>query len=180
MSDTVEFHVAHATPRRLRLRAPTKRGDQAYFQAVRDHLSQWPDVERVDVNASSTSVVIHCADTSAFLRALTTSDLLQIVETPVREEAAQPQKRASSWPFSKLDSQIQTWSGGRVNAARVSVFVVVGVSVALKLARGNKFGAATVLLLYGGRAAQRWWLSKNDGENRASRAERRLLPSGGV
>ncbi len=180
MSDTVEFHVAHATPRRLRLRAPAKRGDQAYFQAVRDHLSQWPNVERVDVNSASTSVVIHCADTSELLRALTMSDLLQIVETPVREEAAHPQKRSSSWPLSKLDRQLQTWSGGRVDAARVSVFVVLGVSVALKLARGNRFGAATVLLLYGGRAAQRWWLSKNEGARPASRAERRLLPSGGI
>ncbi|MGJ0392266.1 MAG: hypothetical protein ACR650_05830 [Methylocystis sp.] len=179
MSDTVVFHVAHATPRRLRLRAQAKRGDQAYFRAVRDQLSQWPNVERVDVNPSSTSVVIHCADTGAFLRALTTSDLLRIVETPVWEEATQSQKRSPSWPFPRLDRQIQTWSGGRVDAARISVFVVVGVSVALKLARGNNFGAATVLLLYGGRAAQRWWLSKNAGESRAN-PERLLLPSGGV
>lgn len=171
------FHVAHATPRRLRLQAPHKRGDREFFRSVQDQLSQWPDVERVDVNPLSTSVVIHAPDAGAILDLLESSGMLRAMEAPVRDErneAPQPKQ-----PSAKPQAHLQRRSPGRLNMARISVFAVVGASVAFKLARGNNVAAAAMVLFYGGRAAQRWWVSYQEGQRAGLPLQQFLPPSGG-
>lgn len=173
------FHVAHATPRRLRLQAPHKRGDRSFFRSVQDQLSQWPDVERVDVNPFSTSVVIHSSDAKAVMNLLESSGMLRVIEALAPAHEAELERRPPKPTQGRPDAQIQQWSRGRVNVARISVFAVVGVSVAIKLARGNNVAAAAMVLLYGGRAAQRWLGSRQGGKRAAAPFARPLLPSGG-
>lgn len=170
------FHVAHATPRRLRLQAPHKRGDREFFRSVQDQLSQWPDVERVGVNPLSTSVVIHAPDARAILDLLESSGMLRAMEAPVRDERNEAPR--SNPESDKPQAHRQRRSRGPVNVARISVFAVVGASVALKLARGNNIAAAAMVLLYGGRAAQRWWVSYQEGQRAGSPLREFLPPSG--
>lgn len=171
------FHVAHATPRRLRLQAPHKRGDRQFFRSVQDQLSQWPDVERVDVNPLSTSVVIHAPDARAILDLLESSGMLRAMEAAVRDERKEAPR--PNPPSDKPQAHRQRRSRGRFNVARISVFAVVGASVALKLARGNTVAAAAMVLLYGGRAAQRWWVSYQEGQRAGLPLREFLPPSGG-
>lgn len=176
MADHQRFHVAHATPRRLRLQAPHRRGDRLFFLDVRERLAQWPNVERVDVNPISTSVVIHSSDARAILDLLESNGMLRVVESPAPEPEKRPPAPATQ---ARLYPQLRQWSGGRVNLARISVFAVVGVSVAVKLARGNNVAAAAMILLYGGRAAQRWWIARQDGTRAAAPLAQLLSTPGG-
>ncbi|MDJ0449145.1 hypothetical protein [Methylocystis sp. JR02] len=141
---------------------------------MQDQLSQWPDVERVVVNPLSTSVVIHSPDAGAILDLLESSGMLRAMEASVREEAPRPKQ-----PGAKPQAHLQRRSPGRVNMARISVFAVVGASVALKLARGNSVAAAAMVLLYGGRAAQRWWVSYQEGQRAALPLRQFPPPAGG-
>ncbi len=87
-------------------------------------------------------------------------------ETGLRVLEAAPNNKiepGKGLQLTKLDQTVEQWTGGRINVARVSVFLVVGAGIAFKIARSNQVSAAPMLLLYGGRAAQRWWLSSKEG-----------------
>ncbi len=155
MTDAHDCHIVHATPRRVRLQIPAKRHDKSFFNSLRDNLSQRPGVERVHVNPSTTSVVIHAADIRTLLDFLEQGGL-RISETPANNKA-EPENK----PHSNLQRRVGR-IGSQTNVARVSVFLLVGASIAFKIARGNQFSAAAMLLLYGGRTAQRWWLSSRE------------------
>ncbi len=178
MTNLADCHVIHTTPRRVRLQVPEKRHNRPYFQSLRDRLSQWEDVERVEVNPATTSIVIYSSDSGRVLEMIEASGHLRLVESA--EKSPEPQQQLRHRPLQSLDKRIEQWSGGRYNAARVSVFLVVGASVAFKIARGNRISAAAMILLYGGRAAQQWWLSYSERQSDQpdeSAPEGRLLPS---
>ncbi len=175
MTDFSDCHVIHATPRRVRVQVPDKRHNRPYFESLRDQLSQWEDVERVDVNPGTTSIVIYSSDSGKILEMLEETGL-RILEAA----AANKTEPGQGLQLTKLNQSVRQWTGGRINVARVSVFLVVGAGIAFKIARGNQVSAAAMLLLYGGRAAQRWWLSSKEGrENHDNETvdEGRLLPS---
>jgi hypothetical protein len=142
MTNTPDCHVIHASPRRVRLQIPSKRYDRSFFGELRDELSQRPGVTRVDVNPATTSVVIHAADTGKLAELLQASGL-RLLEAPPKNEA----EPAKLLQLTKLDQRLRPWIGDRTNVARVSVFLLVGASIAFKIARGNQFSAAAMLLL---------------------------------
>ncbi len=156
MTNAHDCHIVHATPRRVRLQIPAKRHDKSFFDSLRDHLSQQPGVERVHVNPATTSIVIHAADPRSLLGFLEESGL-RVCEGPAINKVDWEGKQQLSYLQRRLGRM-----GSRTNVARVSVYLVVGASIAFKIARGNQFSAAAMLLLYGGRTAQRWWLSSRE------------------
>ncbi len=158
MVDIAEAYVAHVTPVRLRLKAPAKLRDRSFFEALRHEFSAWPAVQRVEVYPGTASIVVHCANTRAFLDLLKSEGSLSVVEQAPEKTVSTPQTHQ----LSALNQRVQGWSGGRINIGRVSVFLVVGASVAFKVARGNNVSAAVMLLWYAGGVAHRWWGSRNN------------------
>ncbi len=159
MVDVAEAYVAHMTPVRLRLKAPGRLRDRSFFEAVRQEFSAWPAVQRVEVNPGAANIIVHCANAGAFLDLLKSGGPLSLVERASEKTVSTPQTHQR---LTALDQHVQRLSGGRYNIARVSVFLVVGASVAFKLARGNNVSAAVLLLWYAGGAVHRWWDSRNN------------------
>ena len=80
-------YVEHELPRRLRLRIPTRRGNQSFFQEVAQHLRNWPGIESLTLNSRTGSVLIHHRSATADIAALATQhDLFEVR----RENSAPP------------------------------------------------------------------------------------------
>lgn len=58
MSAVPKAFIAHDIDRRVRLRVPSRRGDASFFSNVRDRLSRCLDVDRVESNPLTGSVLI--------------------------------------------------------------------------------------------------------------------------
>jgi hypothetical protein len=157
MAEVVEGRIAHQTPVRLRVTAPTKRYDRAFFKALQEQVSLWAPVKQVDVNPATASVVIYSRDSQAVLDLLRREGALTIVAPAkyVVHFGAQAERPR----FTAVDAQIRRWSGGRLDAKRVSVALVVAASLTLKLARGNPMSAGVLLLLLAGGVARRRYLA---------------------
>jgi hypothetical protein len=56
---TPVVYIEHQMPGRVRFRAPTKRGDPAFFEAVETGLRKCPVVDALTTNARSGSVLVH-------------------------------------------------------------------------------------------------------------------------
>jgi hypothetical protein len=155
MAVITECRIAHQTPTRLRLNAPAKRRDRAFFEALRARLTEWTPVTRVDVNPTTASVVIHSRNSHSVLDLLRRDHELTIVGEP--ERVAIPRTKAEPSPLAAAaDARIRRWSGGRLDAKSVSATAVLLVILAVKLARGNPTSAAVLLILYaGGKLARR-------------------------
>ena len=50
--------ICHASPGRLRLRVPGRRGDETYFERARDHLESLDGVKTLRVNPLTGSIII--------------------------------------------------------------------------------------------------------------------------
>jgi hypothetical protein len=155
MAVITECRIAHQTPTRLRLTAPAKRRDRAFFEALRARLTEWTRVTRVDVNPTTASVVIHSRNSHSVLDMLAQDDELAIVGEA--ERIVTPRAEAGPSPLAAAaDAQIRRWSGGRLDAKSVSAAAVLLVILTVKLARGNPTSAAVLLILYaGGKLARR-------------------------
>src|SRR4051794_31896072 len=85
MPDLPQAHVCHVTPNRLRLRVPERRHNTAFFDAVRSRLSEWGSVERVTVNPTAGSVVIHFSNPVDLLAECSArNDLFTLADTDPR------------------------------------------------------------------------------------------------
>src|SRR5947209_11616333 len=53
-----QARVCHYASGRLRVKIPEKRRDEAFFDKLREHLSGWDSIERVEVNPLTASVLV--------------------------------------------------------------------------------------------------------------------------
>jgi hypothetical protein len=55
----IKLHIAHHTPGRVRMKIPSAKGDPEALRQVADAFGVLPGVERVSVNVTTGSVVLH-------------------------------------------------------------------------------------------------------------------------
>jgi hypothetical protein len=53
-----EAYIHHQTINRIRIRVPSRKGDMAYFAALRDRVSRVPGVDRIEVNPVTGSLLL--------------------------------------------------------------------------------------------------------------------------
>jgi hypothetical protein len=157
MNEIPAGRIVHVTPNRVRVKVPEKRRDASYFGAALAELGERPTVERVEVNPATATILVHTSDSLALIATLKREGPFAIVEQAAAEQLdpfIHVRRTLSGW-----DEQVRHWTGGRYNASRASAVLAVGAVVALQFVRGRRLSAAVTLVLYGGRALQRWWLA---------------------
>lgn len=154
MADKPEGHVVHVTPRRLRIRVPGKHRDALFFSDVRSELSARPGVDAVEVNPSTSSVLIHCTDSQAFLEMARrdapfalAEELLDMAKLPLLAQIRQS--------LAEVNQQVQRLTGSR-DDIRTYIFLVLVLGAAYRLYRGDIFAPAATLLWYAGEALRLW------------------------
>lgn len=130
-------HRVHASPGRLRLRIPEKKGDAAFFARVRDLLASCPVVKEVGINPHTGSILLHYSEGQLpAIAALAAEQNLFHLVTAWSPRAGRPLNVAVRGAYRLVDSSIRRLSGGNLDLPETTVLALVG-SGAYQLLRGR-------------------------------------------
>lgn len=122
-----EAYVAHASMARVRLRIPSRRNDQAYFDSARQRLSARAEVVSLEANPATASLLLRHYCPLERLYAVALEEELFVIGR------ARPSAGRSGFPNMATD------------LSRLAVPVLVGLS-AIQALRGNVLGPAAGLM----------------------------------
>jgi len=163
MPDLPQAHVCHAMPNRLRLRIPERRHDAAFFDAVRSRLSEWDSVERVTVNPTAGSVVIHFSNPMDLLAEhAARNDLFTLADADPRlldgameSSAGNSMAEQVQQGFAAVNRTMRRWTGGQEDFRSLIFLGLFGAGI-VQLLRGNVTAPAVTLFWYAGDALRLW------------------------
>ncbi|MFH1112889.1 MAG: hypothetical protein V1792_03125 [Pseudomonadota bacterium] len=165
-------YVVHRARRRMRVRVPSRKGDESYFSAVQEVLATLPDVENVCVNHRTGSALI-----------ITGSDVAAIADAAMRHGlfSLEPGHRERTTLIDTVSNGVKAgndrllrFTGGELDIASM-VFLFMLVSGVYQIMRGN----VTVPAWYAAFYYAHHFFSKihTDGEDRQGDGE--PAPEGG-
>jgi hypothetical protein len=144
-----EARIAHATPNRVRLKVPARRYDEAFFRTVAERLKGWRNVERVEVNPLTASILVHFSDPAALMiEAMTGNDLFQILlPQEGGDMSGRPLLAHLQETVAAADGSLRHWTGGTLDL-RTALFTALFVGGLQQLVQGNVAAPAATLLWY--------------------------------
>jgi hypothetical protein len=120
-------HISHRTTGRLRVKIPSRKGDQAYLLSVKEHFSGLEGVEAVEINPLTASVLItHSSDERAIAQYARSSNLF--VLQGLDSSPAGLQRRISK-AFGNINSQLKTATSGEIDVGGLAFVVLMGFGV---------------------------------------------------
>ncbi len=126
--------IAHESENRLRLRVPSMRGNKDYFSFLRNGLSDYPGVRRVEVNPQTAGVLLfHDLSLDVFAEHAVVDGFFRLnassaVGKPVHVQVVGPVK--------SLNEKLKRLSRGELDVASVAFIGLVGVGI-YQVGRGN-------------------------------------------
>jgi hypothetical protein len=153
-----QARVCHFASGRLRVKILDKRRDEAFFGTVRERLSSWASIERVEVNPLTASVLVQFSDLDALFAENALKNDLFAVDYDALEAAAEPPPaitEQAALAFSKADSVVRQWTSGGADL-RSAIFLLLIAGGIYQLLRGNIAAPAATLLWYAGATLRLW------------------------
>jgi len=128
-------HIGHQTAERIRIRIPSRKGETAYFSAVRAALQQNVITAEITVNSATGSVLLKGAqvDATAIASAGEKNGLFSLEAPPSGTESLSKKIAA---PFHDLSRTVNNFSGGQLDLPGLAFLSLLGVG-AYQIARGN-------------------------------------------
>ena len=128
-------HIGHRTSERVRIRIPSRKGDEAYFREVEELLLKGGIVKDLDVNARTGSVLMKGSRTDLEnILSVAEKNALFILENPAPK--VEPLSKKIATPVRDLGRSIDRISGGEIDLAGVVFLGLIGWGIT-QLARGN-------------------------------------------
>lgn len=145
-------HVAHSVPGRTRLRVHNRHHDRAFFHDLENRLARFPQVQSLETNPQTGSVLVHHTG-AAF-------DLLMVAaEAGLGElidfEPPEPVARQLQSEFKLLDDIVQRATEGRLDLSTLAAFGLFTLA-GIQLVRGNQPVIAITLVWYAAELLRRW------------------------
>jgi len=130
-------YICHQTAHRLRLKIPGKRGETAYFTVLRNHFSDWPDIQEVHINPTTASVLLVPAVAPTALARFGVSKNLYALKPP-RPETINQRVLGS---FRYVDEQLKASTRGELDLASLAFLGLAGAGF-YQILMGNFFAPA--------------------------------------
>jgi Heavy metal associated domain 2 len=145
-------HVAHSVAGRTRLRVHNRHHDRAFFHDLENRLARFPQVQSLETNPRTGSVLVHHSG-SAF-------DLLMLAaEAGLGEmidfEPPEPVASQLQSQFALLDEIVQRATEGRLDLSTLAIFGLFTLA-GIQLVRGNQPVIAVTLIWYAAELLRRW------------------------
>jgi hypothetical protein len=137
--------VWHRIEGRARIRVPERRGDAAYFSAVREALFDCEAVERCEVNPATASVLIE--HEGPFEVVAGHAEQAQLFRLAQLTPAIVPGRVHAQHNLRRLDDELTRASGGEVDLATL-IFAALLVMAGVQLLRGQVLAPAATLVWY--------------------------------
>ncbi len=130
-----EAHIGHSTETRVRIKIPSRRGDEGYFLKVEALLSKDGRAETVRVNPQTASVLITGSSVNPeAIKGAGEKGALFRLET--EKPKVEPLSSKIVAPVRNLERSIHRFSGGELDLAGAAFLGLLGWGV-VQLVRGN-------------------------------------------
>jgi hypothetical protein len=129
-----DAYVSHHTADRFRIRIPSKKGDTAFFQSLKDRGGQFPNIHEVTVNPITGSVLIR--------HSLDPAIMAELARKYFPEQAKQIDSPSSNIhrqvteTYRLVDNKIKKFTGGEMDVGALSfgALLIMGI---YQISRGN-------------------------------------------
>lgn len=128
-------HIGHRTAERIRIKIPSRKGETAYFFAVKEALLKNASMDSLEVNPDTGSVLVKGAqvDVASIASAGEKSALFKLETRPPKVE---PLSKKIAAPFHDLGRSINRFSGGELDLQGAAFLGLLGVGL-YQLVRGD-------------------------------------------
>ena len=119
-----DAHVCHRTPDRLRIKIPSRKGDEAYFSSLTAHFSGLPGIKSLQANPLTGSVLfISGIEPRRIADHGETNQLFKLRDV---SPASGPLTHKVAGDFHKLNSQVKRYTGGEIDLPGLAFLGLVG------------------------------------------------------
>jgi hypothetical protein len=129
-----DAYISHAASGRFRIRVPSKKGDAAFFQSLKDLGGQFPNIHEVTVNPVTGSILIK--------HALDPATMEQLARTYFPQQAKQLDSPSSNIhrqlteTYHQIDTKLKKITGGEMDVATLSFGALLLLGI-YQISRGN-------------------------------------------
>ncbi len=137
--------ISHRTAGRLRIRVPSRRGEESYFRQVSQQLARCPGVERIEANPVTASIlVVSAVDTETLARFAETEGLFLL---SAAGSAPMTITETLAAGFGGLNQELRRLSDGTVDLGTLA-FAALVTGAIVQWQKGHVLGPASTLLWY--------------------------------
>jgi len=127
-------HISHSTATRLRVKIPSKKGDAAYFQALKDHFSRFRSVDETHVNPLTGSLLLLSRVSAKTIAQFGAANSLFKLLPPEPNKSTLNEK-VLNW-FASFNEGIKVSSGGEWDIPSIAFVGLVGAGI-YEICMGN-------------------------------------------
>lgn len=132
-----EAHVAHMSPRRLRLRIPSRKNDARYFASLKDWLVGVEGVGSVEVNPATGSVLIrHNLKEEQLALHARANNLFTLIMEEAKSPGSTTLHDGIAHGFQDLNRHLSGFTGGKLSLWDFAFLALLGTGI-YQIARGN-------------------------------------------
>lgn len=150
--------VCHYASGRLRVKISEKRRDEAFFARLRERLSAWDSIKRVEVNPLTASVLVEFTSLfELFAENAMKNNLFEVDLDALSALGEEPKALTehAAEAFSKADESIRRWTAGAADLRSAVFMFLVGAGL-MQALRGNVAAPAATLFWYAGDMLRIW------------------------
>ncbi|MEW5744567.1 MAG: HMA2 domain-containing protein [Nitrospirota bacterium] len=127
--------ISHASRGRLRIKVPSRKGDTAYFSALKEHFSSYLGIAEIEANPLTGSVLfVHALDARRIGEHGAQGNLFRL-ET-LQEKTAVPLSGRVVSLFNKADSEVRKLTGNEIDTPAIAFLALLGLGI-YQISRGN-------------------------------------------
>jgi hypothetical protein len=129
-----DAYISHTTSGRFRIRIPSKKGDVAFFQSLKDQTGQFPNIREVAANPVTGSIlIIHSLDPTIM------EDLARTYFPRQAKQIGSPSSnihRQVTETYNQVENKIKKFTGGELDVGTLSfgALLILGL---YQITRGN-------------------------------------------
>ncbi len=129
-----EAHISHHTTGRMRIKIPSKKGDIAYLEALKEHFSGLEGIRALEVNPTTGSVlIVHNLDRQTIEQYATAKNLFSLTAANPSPAGLHPKV---SETFQDLNDQMKAFTSGEINVGGAAFLALLGAGI-YQIGRGN-------------------------------------------
>ncbi|HTN44574.1 MAG TPA: hypothetical protein VMN77_12345 [Nitrospiria bacterium] len=164
-----EAYITHATKGRVRFKIPSKKGNRAFFSALKDKLppsGEIPGVQRIEMNPATGSVlIVHDLDFKAMDLTIFSGHLEQMGLFKLRANGipGTPVSQNIARTFKGVNQQIKDFTSGEVDLQSLALLGLLGLGL-YQISRGQFMIPAISAFWYAATLLKEGEILKEEGE----------------
>ncbi|MCL0062218.1 hypothetical protein M1N49_00765 [Thermodesulfovibrionales bacterium] len=135
---TADAFIVHLTPRRVRVKIPSKKGDVSFWESVKKQFSDYHGITIIEVNpVTGSALFTHTEDIGMIGKYAQANNLFRFkdLKQDLTNEATTLRQRISK-TFEATNNHVKRLTGGNLDVPVTMFLILIGVGI-YQISRGN-------------------------------------------